>query len=97
MNSNENECKGTLRISQDVLSEIAAAAACEIDGTVCKKSDISVKYCGGASEISIALSLKPGVRAAACAEAVQESVRDSVQNMTGITVSRVNIKICGQV
>lgn len=97
MNTNEKECKGTLRVSQDVISEIAAAAANEIDGAVCSRKDISVKYAGEAAEISLALMLRTGVRAAVCAETVQNAVRDSIQSMTGITVSRVNIKICGQI
>lgn len=95
MNTNENEFNGTLRVAQDVVSEIAAAAACEIDGAVCSKKNVMVKYIGGAAEINLALMLKAGVRAAVCAEKVQNAVRDSVQNMTGITVSRVNVKICG--
>ena len=97
MNTNEKECKGTLRVSQDVISEIAAAAANEIDGAVCSRKDVSVKYTGEAAEISLALMLRTGVRAAVCAETVQNYVRDSIQSMTGITVSRVNIKICGQI
>lgn len=97
MNTNEKECKGTLRVSQDVISEIAAAAANEIDGAVCSRKDVSVKYTGEAAEISLALMLRTGVRAAVCAETVQNAVRDSIQSMTGITVSRVNIKICGQI
>ena len=97
MNTNEKECKGTLRVSQDVISEIAAAAANEIDGAVCSRKDVSVKYTGEAAEISLALMLRTGVRAAVCAETVQNAVRNSIQSMTGITVSRVNIKICGQI
>lgn len=97
MNTNEKECKGTLRVSQDVISEIAAAAANEIDGAVCSRKDVSVNYTGEAAEISLALMLRTDVRAAVCAETVQNAVRDSIQSMTGITVSRVNIKICGQI
>lgn len=97
MNTNEKGCKGTLRVSQDVVSEIAAAAAGEVDGAVCSRKDVSVKYTGEAAEISLALMLRTGVRAAICAEAVQNAVRNSIQNMTGIAVSRVNIKICGQI
>lgn len=97
MNTNEKECKGALRVSQDVIAEISAAAACEVDGAVCTAKDVSVKYNGEAAEISLTLMLRTGVRAAVCAETVQNAVRDSVQNMTGITVSRVNIKICGQI
>lgn len=97
MNTNEKECKGTLRVSQDVISEIAAAVACEVDGAECSRKDVSVKYTGEAAEVSLALMLRTGVRAAVCAETVQNAVRDSIQSMTGITVSRVNIKICGQI
>lgn len=93
MNTNEKECKGALRVSQDVISEIAAAAACEVDGVLCNKKDVTVKYVRDVAEISLTLTLKDGVRAVACAETVQNAVKSGVQNMTGITVSRVNIKI----
>lgn len=94
---NTNEHKGALRVSQEALSEISAAAVCETDNAVCGKNDVTVRYAGGAAEINLALSLKKSVRASACVETIQNAVRESVQIMTGITVSRVNVKICGQI
>ena len=85
------------KVSEDVISKIAATAASETEGAFCGEDNVFVRYSGGAAEINIELSLKEGVRAVCCAESVQEAVRNDVQNMTGITVSRVNVKICGQV
>mgnify|MGYP000203161672 FL=1 len=97
MNTKDKECKGSLKVSEDVISKIAATAASETEGAFCGEDNVFVRYSGGAAEINIELSLKEGVRAVCCAESVQEAVRNGVQNMTGITVSRVNVKICGQV
>ncbi len=96
MSSVEKECKGTLRVSQDVISEIAAAAATEVEGASCCKNSVSVRYSGGAVEIYLALKIEYGVRINKCVETVQNAVRNGVQNMSGIAVSRVNVKICGQ-
>lgn len=97
MTTNAKECKGTLKVSEDVISKIAATSASETKGAVCGENNVSVRYSGGAAEINLELFLREGVRAVSCAEAVQEAVKNSVQNMTGITVSRVNVKISGQV
>ncbi|MCM1226868.1 MAG: Asp23/Gls24 family envelope stress response protein [Clostridium sp.] len=92
-----NEQKGTLCISKEALTEIAAAAVCETERAVCGKKDVDVKYAGGVAEIGLALRFQKGIKAYACSEAVQNAVKDSIQSMTGITVSRVNVKICGQI
>lgn len=97
MNTVEKECKGTIRVAQDVVSEVAAAAAEEIDGVICGPKNVTVKYTGGAAEVSLAVLLKAGTKAQSVSETVQNAVRDSIQSMTGVTVSRVNIKICGQI
>lgn len=90
------ERKGTLRISKEALCEIAAEAICETGRAVCSYRDITVKYIGGAARIYAALKLKKGINVAAYAEMIQNAVKDSIQSMAGIMVSRVNLEICGQ-
>jgi len=50
---------------------------------------------GEAAEINISIIVKAGHKAVKVAEAVQQSVKSAVQNMTGIAVSKVNVRIAG--
>ena len=58
-------------------------------------SPIRVKIVGEAAEIDVSIIVLQGYKAFAVAEAVQGSVKSAVQNMTGIAVSKVNVKISG--
>ena len=61
MNTKDKECKGSLKVSEDVISKIAATAASETEGAFCGEDNVFVRYSGGAAEINIELSLKEGV------------------------------------
>lgn len=50
---------------------------------------------GEAAEIDISIVVIAGHKAVKVAEAVQTSVKSAVQNMTGIAVSKVNVRIAG--
>ncbi len=56
---------------------------------------IKVKLLGDVVEITLAVIIKQGYKVAMVAESIQNSVKSSVQSMTGITVSRVNVVISG--
>ena len=56
-------------------------------------SPIRVKLNGDSAAISVSIVTLPGFRAYEVARAVQEHVKASVQNMTGIAVSKVNVRI----
>lgn len=58
-------------------------------------SPIKVKLGGDAAEIGIEIVTELGYKAYEVAKQVQEHVKSSVQNMTGIAVSKVNVKIVG--
>ena len=49
----------------------------------------------GTAEITLNLMMKADARVPAVAEKVQKNVKSSVQNMTNVTVSRVNLVIAG--
>jgi uncharacterized alkaline shock family protein YloU len=53
------------------------------------------KISGGALEISLSVILKPAFNAEKVAKDIQFSVKQAVQSMTGIAVSKVNVKIAG--
>ncbi len=58
-------------------------------------SPIKVKINGESVEIDIKIIVIQGFKAINVAGAVQNSVKSAVQNMTGIAVSKVNVKIAG--
>ncbi len=49
----------------------------------------------GTAELTLHLIMASGARIPAVAEKVQENVKSAVQNMTSVTVSRVNLVIAG--
>ena len=84
---------GSLQISTEVIGKIARCAALEIDGVAevsCGRQNKKLKDLLEASSIQ-----SPVARIPAVAEKVQENVKNAVQNMTNVTVSRVNLVIAG--
>ena len=88
---------GSLQISTDVIAKIARCAALEIDGV----ADVSCGRQPGkrAKELLEIVNIQPPVTFGTCvpvmAEKVQKNVKSAVQNMTRVTVSRVNLVIAG--
>lgn len=56
---------------------------------------IKAKFLDDVVEITLAVIIKHGYKITMVAESIQNSVKSSVQSMTGITVSRVNVIISG--
>lgn len=102
---------GSLQISTDVIAKIARCAALEVEGisdVSCGKpskrvkdlleiiqTPVTVEMKEGIAEITISLVVAFGARIPAVAEKVQENVKNAVQSMTSVTVSRVNLVIAG--
>ena len=102
---------GTLRISKDVLITIAATAASEVPGVhsiasapvdikgmLSKRQlpkSVSIVLDDELAEIDLHLILKHGVKIPTVSEKVQKAVKESIQSMTAITVSKVNVIIEG--
>ena len=61
------------------------------------QSPVVVEMRDGTANITLNLMMSFGARIPAVAEKVQENVKSTVQNMTGITVSRVNVVVRGVV
>ncbi len=109
--SNSNVVNGSLQISTDVIGKIAKLAATEIDGVVdvCAGSagmrsflgkvnlqkPVSVELLENVAEITVSLTVRYGSQIPTVCEKVQENVKSAVQNMTSITVARVNIVVVG--
>lgn len=111
MDYQEKNPVGTLRISREVIATIAKTAAIETNGVAGLAAasvdwkgmfarrqlprSISVLLNDDIAEIELHLILKAESRIPTVSEQVQRTVKEAVQSMTGITVSRVNVCIEG--
>lgn len=105
----EKNIPGTLKISEDVIASIVRNTISEVEGVhsilPAKKTmkqfflkeenygDIGIILNEDVVEISIKIVINGGCKAISVAEEVQKTVKNAVQSMTGITVSRVNVVI----
>lgn len=107
----KNSPTGSLRISKDVIATIAAAAAVEIAGVadlaagsgdfagwVIKKQTakpVAISLSEDVAVIDLRIILKHTAVIRSVCEKIQISVKEAVQNMTGIAVSKVNVTVAG--
>ena len=104
--TNSSTIGGSLQISTDVIAKIAKLATLEIEGV----KEVSTGTMGVKSlfnkvnlqkpilvqaEITVNIMVRYGYKIPQLCEKVQENVKSSVQNMTCITVSKVNIVVTG--
>ncbi len=108
---NSDNIGGSLQISTDVIAKIARLAALEIEGVKsvsCGNSPVKgffakvnihkpveVELTDEVAQITVNVMMRYGYRIPSVCEALQKSVKASVQNMTGITVSKVNVVVTG--
>jgi len=106
-----NEPIGSLYISTGVIEKVAKLAALEIDGVadvstgssgvkgVFAKTNlpkaVEVNMYDGVAEIDVNIIVKYGCKVPSVCKNVQEAVKTNVQNMTDVTVSKVNIVVAG--
>lgn len=108
MNSSGKQTLGSIKVSEDVIIKIAETAACEIEGTAVDgqhlkaptalsklRGAVRTRIIGESAAIHIDLSVIDGYNAVQVAESVQRSVKSAVQNMTGFTVTKVNVNVVG--
>ena len=102
---------GDVRISDEVVANVAVIAAGEIEGVsyVIGESkpnefknivgiknyskDLRVEVCDRIVSVDMAIAVKYGYSLPTVGKAVQERVRTSIENMTGLEVSDVNVRI----
>lgn len=110
MEVKDNGTIGSLQIATDVLGKIACQAAQEVEGVAAVEQavnsvrsavasriqkPVNVTMLDGVAQITINVVVRYGVRIPVLCEHVQENVKSAVQNMTGVTVSRVNVVVAG--
>lgn len=102
---------GSLQISSDVIEKIAKHAALEVNGVeavhgqttaartllgkLTSYGPIYVEMIDDVADIEVAIVVRYGTKIPEISEKVQRNVKDSVQNMTSITVGRVDIVVSG--
>ena len=98
---------GNVMISEDVVATIVANAVSEVEGieSLSTKTDLIGKNKGKGMKILIAednsltidcnVVIKYGQSVIDVANAVQQSVTNAVESMTGVKVDVVNVNVCG--
>lgn len=108
MEKTDKHTSGSIKVSDEVLIQIAETAACEIEGVATVndrllppstlstlRGPVRVKVNSGAAAIKLDISVLDGYNAVNVAEDIQRSVKSAVQNMTGFTVTKVDVNIAG--
>ena len=107
----KNKYSGNLKISYDVVEEITAQTVNEIEGVFSLASlpltfkellfepssdkPIKISFIRNMLCIDVAVNLHFGYRIKKITESIQKHVKTEVQNMSGITVSKVNVFVKG--
>lgn len=93
-----------IKIAETAASEIEGVAVTSTNKLMVMKnapivskliSPIRVKIGSESAEINVSIITEIGYKAYEVAKAVQENIKSSVQNMTGIAVSKVNVNVVG--
>ena len=107
----DDKPNGGIVISEEVLASIAVTAAREVEGVAglvpCPSNIkrllrgqgdlryVKLTHSGAELSLEMALRVRAGVNIAGLACEVQRAVKTAIQDMTGKTVARVNLKIAG--
>jgi len=107
----DDKPNGGIVISEEVLASIAVTAAREVEGVAAlvprpanvtrllrKQGDlryVKLTQIGTQLSLEMTLRVRAGVNIASLACKVQRAVKTALQDMTGKTVARVNLKIAG--
>ena len=93
----ENNNFGQVKISNDVVATIAGLAALEVEGveTNTTFTDKILKNNGVKIQIDVMVMIDYGVSIPEIALKIQENVKNTVETMTGLKVSQVNIHVQG--
>ena len=99
----EKEMMGEVRIADEVVAIIAGLAATEVDGVDSMAGNITNELSKGVKvdvteehvSVDLSLNIKYGYNIPDVSERVQDRVKSAIENMTGLTVLDVNIRIAG--
>lgn len=100
----ENNNFGQVKISNDVIATIAGLAALEVEGIettttfadkLLKNNGVKIQIEDEDVNLDVMVMIEYGVSIPDIAFKVQENVKNTVETMTGLKVSQVNIHVQG--
>lgn len=100
----ENNNFGQVKISNDVIATIAGLAALEVDGVettstftdkLLKNNGVKIQIEDEDVNLDVMIMIDFGISIQDTALKVQENVKNTVETMTGLKVSQVNIHVQG--
>ena len=102
----QNQENGSVMISEDVIATIAEHALIDVDGVVKGGSEIvGKKSWGKGMRITISedntlsigcnVIVRYGDSIVNVSNAVQDAIANAVESVTGVTVSDINVNVCG--
>lgn len=101
----EKKSIGSVKISKDVLVKITEIAAKEIEGVHSLKSSdeiktilpksVNVSIVDDLATIDVSVVFSSDANIPLVTSAIQKNVKEAIQSMTGITVSKVNVIAAG--
>lgn len=111
MNKKADNNINDIKVSEEVIAKITEIAISGIDGVCSfvkgkisfsnlfvraeQSSAIDVKINGDSVEVSAEINVNGNCRVKNTAEKIQQRVKDDIQNMTGIAVTKVNVFVRG--
>lgn len=111
MNKKVDNNINDIKVSEEVIAKITEIAISGIDGVCSlvkgktsfshlfvraeQPSAIDVKVNGDSVEVSAEINVSSNCRVKNTAEKIQQRVKDDIQNMTGIAVTKVNVLVRG--
>ena len=107
MKGKSEAAQSRLKISEDVILTVARLAALDVKGGAGLNGEINavsklfgggpikVTFMGDVAAVDIKIIVKSNAKACVVAQAVQDAVKENIQNMTGVTVARVNVTVDG--
>ena len=100
----ENNNFGQVKISNDVIATIAGLAALEVEGVeanttftdkILKNNGVKIQIEEEEVSLDVMVMIDYGVSIPDIALKIQENVKNTVETMTGLNVSQVNIHVQG--
>ena len=111
MNKAVDPCVNSVKVSEGVIERITEFAISSVDGVCSiangkirfgqlftkggQPSAVTVKVNDGAVEIFAEINVSSSCKVKSAAEKIQQRVKDDIQNMTGIAVTKINVFIKG--
>ena len=111
MEIKKSDVGSSLHIASEVIEKIAGLAAMEVEGVVATNAGntgmktllnkivpqnaVRVEMKDNVADVTISIVVKYGAKISEVGEKVQQNVKASIQNMTQISVAKVNIVVAG--